>query len=64
MLIKKGEGLAKRTISEHYTHFGYFKDYGGNNSLSFDFRDYREQLRIEYYPTFEDQMEKRVISNV
>lgn len=29
MLIKKGEGLAKRTISEHYTHFGYFKDYVG-----------------------------------
>lgn len=29
MLVKKGEGLAKRTISEHYTHFGYFKDYIG-----------------------------------
>ncbi|WHY93735.1 site-specific integrase [Neobacillus cucumis] len=29
MLIKKGEGLAKRTIQEHYVHFGYFKDYIG-----------------------------------
>lgn len=27
MIVKKGEGLAKRTISEHYAHFGYFKDY-------------------------------------
>ncbi|WP_260631356.1 site-specific integrase [Neobacillus niacini] len=27
MLIKKGEGLAKRTITEHYNNFGYFKDY-------------------------------------
>lgn len=27
MLVKKGEGLAKRTIAEHYNNFGYFKDY-------------------------------------
>ncbi|WP_066307835.1 tyrosine-type recombinase/integrase [Bacillus sp. FJAT-29814] len=27
MLIKKGEGLAKRTIEGHYQNFGYFKDY-------------------------------------
>lgn len=27
MLVKKGEGLAKRTLKEHHTHFGYFKDY-------------------------------------
>lgn len=27
MLIKKGEGLAKRTITDHYNNFGYFKDY-------------------------------------
>ncbi|MEH6991745.1 phage integrase SAM-like domain-containing protein [Neobacillus drentensis] len=27
MLVKKGEGLAKRTIREHYNNFGYFKDY-------------------------------------
>ncbi|WP_409305638.1 hypothetical protein [Peribacillus sp. SCS-155] len=29
MLVKKGEGLAKRTISEHYLHFGYFMNYIG-----------------------------------
>lgn len=29
MLVKKGEGLAKRTIAEHYTNFRYFKDYIG-----------------------------------
>nr|WP_285890746.1 site-specific integrase [Mesobacillus subterraneus] len=27
MLVKKGEGLAKRTLSEHYKHFEYFRDY-------------------------------------
>jgi integrase/recombinase XerD len=27
MIIKKGEGLAKRTIDEYYINFGYFKDY-------------------------------------
>jgi integrase/recombinase XerD len=27
MLIKKGEGLAKRTIKEHYNNFGYFKEF-------------------------------------
>ncbi|MDQ0154985.1 tyrosine-type recombinase/integrase [Robertmurraya andreesenii] len=27
MLVKKGEGLAKRTIEEHYTNFTYLKDY-------------------------------------
>jgi integrase/recombinase XerD len=27
MLVKKGEGLAKRTIQEHYNNFGYFKTY-------------------------------------
>lgn len=27
MLVKKGEGLAKRTISEHYKHFEYFRGY-------------------------------------
>lgn len=27
MLIKKGEGLVKSTLSGHYQHFGYFKDY-------------------------------------
>ena len=27
MLVKKGEGLAKRTIREHYNNFGYFKSY-------------------------------------
>ncbi len=27
MLVKKGEGLAKRTISEHYKHFEYFQTY-------------------------------------
>ncbi|WP_210367888.1 site-specific integrase [Bacillus sp. REN3] len=27
MLVKKGEGLAKRTIAEHYKHFEYFRDY-------------------------------------
>ncbi|MGD6854492.1 tyrosine-type recombinase/integrase [Bacillus infantis] len=27
MIVKKGEGLAKRTIAEHYAHFGYFKDF-------------------------------------
>jgi len=29
MLIKKGEGLAKRTIAEHYSNFEYFKGYIG-----------------------------------
>lgn len=29
MLIKKGEGLAKRTIKEHYANFRYLKDYLG-----------------------------------
>ncbi|MBV7509164.1 phage integrase SAM-like domain-containing protein [Bacillus sp. sid0103] len=29
MLLKKGEGLAKRTIQEHYNNFGYFKTYIG-----------------------------------
>lgn len=27
MLVKKGEGLANRTIREHYNNFGYFKNY-------------------------------------
>jgi integrase/recombinase XerD len=27
MLVKKGEGLAKRTIAEHYKNFTYLKDY-------------------------------------
>lgn len=27
MLVKKGEGLAKRTIDEHYANYGYLKDY-------------------------------------
>lgn len=27
MLVKKGEGLAKRTISEHYTNYGYLIDF-------------------------------------
>lgn len=27
MLIKKGVGLTKRTITDHYNNFGYFKDY-------------------------------------
>ncbi|MDQ1146609.1 integrase/recombinase XerD [Bacillus sp. SORGH_AS 510] len=35
MLVKKGEGLAKRTIAEHYNNFGYFKDYI-NRELSTD----------------------------
>jgi integrase/recombinase XerD len=34
MLIKKGEGLAKRTIAEHYNNFGYFKDYMNRELLS------------------------------
>ena len=29
MLVKKDEGLAKRTIQEHYNNFGYFKIYIG-----------------------------------
>jgi integrase/recombinase XerD len=29
MLIKKGEGLAKRTIAEYYENYRYFKDYAG-----------------------------------
>jgi integrase/recombinase XerD len=29
MLIKKGEGLAKRTIKEYYNNFQYFMDYIG-----------------------------------
>jgi integrase/recombinase XerD len=35
MLIKKGEGLAKRTIAEHYNNFGYFKEFI-NRELSAD----------------------------
>jgi integrase/recombinase XerD len=35
MLVKKGEGLAKRTIAEHYNNFGYFQDYI-NRELSAD----------------------------
>jgi integrase/recombinase XerD len=29
MLIKKGEGLAKRTVAEYYTNYQYFVDYIG-----------------------------------
>lgn len=29
MLIKKGEGLAKRTVAEYYTNYQYFVDYLG-----------------------------------
>src|SRR4051812_15868783 len=29
MLIKKGEGLAKRTVAEYYTNYNYFVDYIG-----------------------------------
>jgi integrase/recombinase XerD len=35
MLIKKGEGLAKRTFAKHYNNFGYFKEYI-NRELSAD----------------------------
>lgn len=35
MLDKKGEGLAKRTIAEHYKNFYYFKHYF-NRGLSAD----------------------------
>ena len=34
MLVKKGEGLAKRTIQEHYNNFGYFKTYIGKELSS------------------------------
>ena len=34
MLIKKGEGLAKRTIADHYNNFGYFKDYMNRELLA------------------------------
>lgn len=27
MLLKRGEGLAKRMNAEHHTHFGYFMAY-------------------------------------
>ncbi|WP_026566657.1 hypothetical protein [Bacillus sp. UNC41MFS5] len=33
MLVKKGEGLAKRTIQEHYNKFGFFKTYIGKSYL-------------------------------
>lgn len=29
MLVKKGEGLATRTIDEYYVHYKYFTDYAG-----------------------------------
>jgi integrase/recombinase XerD len=34
MLVKKGEGLAKQTIQEHYNNFGYFKTYIGKEVLA------------------------------
>ncbi|MEH7392184.1 hypothetical protein [Bacillus sp. JJ1474] len=31
MIVKKGEGLAKRTISEHYKNFSYLMNYLGRD---------------------------------
>jgi integrase/recombinase XerD len=41
MLIKKGEGLGKRTIYKYYVNFQYFKDYIGRELSS-------KEMKTEY----------------